>query len=83
MDVWEVVQRLGGSAVRYSEGLSQYHADSRSEGASTEDAPPVVVLGVDCSMLGKQVRPQRRRRQGSEPLPPLPAVNSKRLKPAW
>jgi hypothetical protein len=74
MGVWKVVQRLGESAARYSEGLSQYHADSRSEGASTQDAPPVVVLGVDGSMLGKQVRPQRRRRQGSEPLPPLPAV---------
>jgi hypothetical protein len=74
MGVWKVAQRLGESAARYSEGLSQYHADSRSEGASTQGAPPVVVLGVDGSMLGKQVRPQRRRRQGSEPLPPLPPV---------
>jgi hypothetical protein len=74
MGVWKVVQRLGESAARYSEGLSQYHADSRSEGASTREAPPAVVLSVDGSMLGMQVRKQRRRRTGAEPLPPLPAV---------
>ena len=74
MGVWKVVQRMGESAARYSEGMSQYHADSRSKGASTQDAPPVVVLSVDGSMLGMQVRKNRRRRTGSEPLPPLPAV---------
>jgi hypothetical protein len=74
MGIWKVTQRLGESAARYSEQLSQYHADSRSEGASTRDAPPVVVLSVDGSMLGMQVRKQRRRRQGNEPLPPLPKV---------
>jgi hypothetical protein len=74
MGIWKVVQRLGESAARYSAELSHYHADSRSEGASTQDAPPVVVLSVDGSMLGMQVRKQRRRRQGSEPLPPLPPV---------
>lgn len=74
MGIWKVVQRLGESTCRYSEGLSQYHADSRSEGASTQNAPPVVVLSVDGSMLGMQVRQQRRRRQGCEPLPPLPPV---------
>jgi hypothetical protein len=74
MGVWKVVQRLGESAARYSEELSQYHADSRSEGASTGEAPPVVVLSVDGSMLGMQVRKQRRRRQGGETLPPLPPV---------
>ncbi len=74
MGVWKVVQRLGESAARYSAGLSQYHADSRSEGASTQDAPPVVVLGVDGAMLGMQVRPHRRRRRAGETLPPLPPV---------
>lgn len=74
MGVWKVVQRLGESAARYSEGLSQYHADSRSEGASTREAPPVVVLSVDGSMLGMQVRKQRRRRKGGASLPPLPPV---------
>ena len=74
MGVWKVVQRLGESAARYSEDLSQYHADSRSEGASTREAPPAVVLSVDGSMLGMQVRKQRRRRQGGAPLPPLPPV---------
>jgi hypothetical protein len=71
MGIWKVVQPLGESACRYSEGLSQYHADSRSETVSSQDAPPVVVLGVDGAMLGMQVRKQRRRRQGCEPLPPL------------
>jgi len=33
-----------------------------------------VVLGVDGSMVGMQVRPHRRRRIGEQPLPPLPAV---------
>jgi len=74
MGIWKVVQRLGESAARHSEALSQYHADSRSPGAPTPDAPPVVVLSVDGSMLGMQVRKQRRRRQGCEPLPPLPPV---------
>ena len=72
--VWKVVQRLGESAARYSEGMSRYHADSRSAGASTREAPPTVVLSVDGSMLGMQVHPRRRRRTGAEPLPPLPAV---------
>jgi hypothetical protein len=72
--VWKVAQRLGESAARYSEALSQYHWDSRGQGAPTQDAPPVVVLSVDGSMLGMQVRKQRRRRQGGEPLPPLPPV---------
>ena len=74
MGVWKVAQRLGESVANYSEALSQYHADSRSEGASTQDAPPVVVLSVDGCCLGMQVRPNRRRRKGDEPLPPLPKV---------
>src|ERR1019366_1146325 len=74
MSVWKVVQRLGESAAGYSEGMSRYHADSRREGASTREAPPAVVLSVDGSMLGMQVRKQRRRRTGAEPLPPLPPV---------
>ena len=74
MGVWKVVQRLGESAAGYSEALSQYHADSRSEGAPTGKAPAVAVLSVDGCMLGMQVRRQRRRRQGGEPLPPLPKI---------
>lgn len=74
MGVWKLVQRLGESAARHSEALSQYHADSRSEGAPSGDAPPVVVLSVDACCLGMQVRTHRRRRQGEEPLPPLPPV---------
>src|SRR2546425_7083533 len=72
MGIGKVVQRWGESAARHSEALSQYHADSRSPGAPTPDAPPVVVLSVDGSMLGMQVRKQRRRGPGGEPLPPLP-----------
>jgi hypothetical protein len=33
MGVWRVAQRLGQAAASYSEALSRYHADSRSEGA--------------------------------------------------
>jgi hypothetical protein len=59
--VWKVVQRLGESAVRYSEGMSRYHGDRRSVGASTQGAPPAVVLSVEGSRLGMHVRPRRRR----------------------
>jgi hypothetical protein len=74
MGVWKVVQRLGESAARYRDALSQYHADDRSEGAPTGNAPAAVVLSVDACMLGMQVREKRRRRQGSEALPSLPPV---------
>jgi len=74
MGLWKAVQRLGESAARHSEAVSQYHADSRSEDAPPRDAPPVVVLSVDGSMLGMQVRQHRRRRQDHQPLPPLPPV---------
>jgi len=74
MGVWRVTQRLGRAAASYSEALSQYHADSRSQGASVENAPPVVVLGVDACFLGMQVRSQRRHRVGQEKLPALPPV---------
>ena len=74
MGVWRVAQRLGQAAADYSEALSQYHADSRSEGASIEQAPPAVVLGVDGCTLGMQVRTHRRRRAGTAPLPALPVV---------
>jgi hypothetical protein len=74
MGVWRVAQRLGQAAASYSEDLSQYHADSRSVGASVEKAPPAVVLGVDGCTLGMQIRAHRRRRTGTEPLPPLPVI---------
>jgi len=74
MGVWRVAQRLGQAAANYSEALSEYHADSRSEGTSAQQAPPAVVLGVDGCTLGMQVRAHRRRRAGTEPLPALPVV---------
>ncbi len=74
MGVFRVAQRLGQAAANYSDALSQYHADSRSEGASVENAPPAVVLGVDGCVLGMQVRTQRRRRVGGPALPALPPV---------
>ncbi len=74
MGVWRVAQRLGQAAANYSDALSQYHADSRSEGASVENAPAAVVLGVDGCVLGMQVRTHRRRRVGGEALPVLPPV---------
>jgi hypothetical protein len=80
MGIWKVVQRLGESAALYSDGLSQYHADSRSEGTPTAVAPPTVVVSVDGSMLGMQVHPQRRRREGNQPLPPLPKAEEGQFK---
>jgi hypothetical protein len=81
MSVWRAVQRLGEAAGRYQEALSQYHADSRSEGAPTSQAPQVVVLGVDGCQLGMQVRPHRRHRPCAEaPLPPLPPVEEGRFR---
>jgi hypothetical protein len=74
MAVWRVAQRVGQAAASYSDALSQYHADSRSQGASVENAPPAVVLGVDGCVLGMQVRMQRRRRLGEQSLPALPPV---------
>lgn len=74
MGVWRVAQRLGEAAERYSDGLSQYHGDSRSAGAPTDQAPGCVVLSVDGCMLGMQVRKKRRRRVGAEKLSALPAV---------
>jgi hypothetical protein len=49
MGVWRATQRLGEAAARYSEQLSQYHADDRSEGAPTQNAPPGG--GVECGCL--------------------------------
>ena len=34
MGIWKVSQRLGQAVADYSEGLSRYHADSRSAGAN-------------------------------------------------
>jgi hypothetical protein len=74
MGIWRVAQRLGEAAARYSDALSQYHADSRSSGAPTQDAPSAVVLGVDGCNLGMQVRSKRRHRKPGATLPPLPPV---------
>jgi hypothetical protein len=80
MGIWRVAQRLGEAAARHTEALSQYHADSRSTGASTAAAPPAVVLGVDGCSLGMQVRSTRRRRKHGETLPPLPVVEEGRFR---
>jgi len=69
-----VTQRLGQAAASYSEALSRYHADSRSEAAPTQEAPATVLLSVDGCALGMQVRTRRRQRTGADPLPPLPPV---------
>ncbi len=60
MGVWRVAQRLGQAAACYSDALSQYHADSRSEGAPTQAAPATVLLSVDVCSLGMQERARRR-----------------------
>jgi hypothetical protein len=80
MGIWRVAQRLGEATARYQDGLSRYHADSRSAGAPTQAAPSAVVLGVDGCSLGMQVRSQRRRRKSGETLPPLPPVEEGRFR---
>lgn len=76
MTVWRAVQRLGEAAARFTEGLSAYHADSRSEAPAATPAPAAVVVAVDGCMLGMQVRRTRRRRQTADaPLPPLSPVD--------
>jgi hypothetical protein len=62
MGVWRVAQRLGQAAASYSDGLSQYHADSRSEGTPTRATPATVLLSVDgCSRRDcLRYRPWRR-----------------------
>lgn len=81
MGIWRVVQRLGSVAAQYSEDLSAYHADSRSETQPVETAPDAVVLGLDGCTLGMQVRQHRRSRKTSdEPLPPLPKVDEGRFR---
>ncbi|HLF08890.1 MAG TPA: hypothetical protein VI789_06050, partial [Dehalococcoidia bacterium] len=75
MTVWRAVQRLGEAAARYTEALSAYHADSRSEVPESSQAPDVVVVAVDGCVLGMQVRTTRRRRKTAEELlPPLRPV---------
>jgi hypothetical protein len=74
MSVWRAAQRLGQAAADYSEGLSAYHADSRSQGIVNPDAPQTVVLSVDGCALGMQVRARRRRRKDGEKLLTLPAL---------
>ena len=76
MGVWRVAQRMGEAAARYSEGLSKYHSDSRSDPTTDGAAPGVVVLGVDGCVLGMQVRKGRRRLQTEGALEPLPAVDT-------
>jgi hypothetical protein len=74
MGVWRATKRLGQAAANYSEGLSAYHADSRSPEVANPDAPATVVLSVDGCALGMQVRGRRRRRKDGERLPALPPV---------
>lgn len=80
MGIWRVAQRLGEAAAHHTETSSRYHADSRSEGASTQAAPAAVVLGVDGCCLGMQVRSTRRRRKDGEILPPLPPIEEGRFR---
>jgi hypothetical protein len=80
MGIWRVAQRLGEAAARHTEALSRYHADSRSTGASTQNAPSAVVLGVDGCSLGMQVRTKRRRRKPGETLPALPPIEEGRFR---
>jgi hypothetical protein len=74
MTVWRSVQRLGEACEQYIEAQARHQASPEGTSFDAEGAPSAVLLGVDGCVLGMQVRPQRRRRQGNEPLPPLPPV---------
>jgi hypothetical protein len=75
MSVWRVVQRLGEAAGRYTDALSAYHAEDWETHGEAAAAPDAVVMAVDGSMLGMQVRTTRRHRKSAdEVLPPLPKI---------
>jgi len=76
MGIWRVAQRMGEAAAQYSEGLSKYHSDSRSDSTPSEAAPGVVVLGVDGCVLGMQVRKERRRLRSEVAVEALPEVET-------
>jgi len=80
MGVWRVAQRLGEAAAQYSEGMSRYHGDSRSDSSLVGKALAVVVLAIDACSLGMQVRTQRRRNSAEEHLPPLSPVEDGRFR---
>lgn len=74
MAVWRAVQRLGDACATYNEQQARFFGDAR-QGPATEGVFPLaVLLGIDGSALGMQVRPHRRRRKDGEVLPPLPPV---------
>jgi len=74
MTVWREVQRLGEACEKYTEEQARFHADPNQAPERAMNGPEAVVLGVDGCALGMQIREQRRRRVGSEALPPLPPV---------
>jgi len=57
MTVWRAVQRLGEAAAQYTEAVSAYHADSRSEAAKPSRAPAAGVVAVDGCALPKRSGP--------------------------
>ena len=72
--LWKVTQRLGEAAWKAMNDTAQRMADVRTapDQAAQEDAPDVVVLSTDGSMLGMQRRSKRRQRTDpTTPLPPL------------
>jgi hypothetical protein len=54
MGFWRVAQRLGRAAASYSEAISRYHADSRSEGAPKRFSTLAKSKGVD-ALPGLQI----------------------------
>ncbi len=75
MAVWRAVQRLGEPASQFTDALSAYHADSRSDAPETSSPPDAVLVGVDGCVLGMAVRKTRRRRKTAQDvLPPLTPV---------
>lgn len=74
MAVWRAVQRLGDACAAYTEQQARFFCDPRQGPPTEGEFPVAVLLGVDGSALGMQVREHRRRRKDGEVLPPLPPV---------
>ena len=73
MGVWRVTQRLGQAAASYSEALSQYHADSRSEGCARRECAARGGVGSGRLLCGNASAPQAatpdRRGKATSPSP--------------
>lgn len=74
MTVWRTVQRLGEGADQHSQNMAVYDRHPGRVEEAPQNVQEVVIAGTDGCALGMQVRSGRRKRQGTEVLPPLPTL---------